>query len=489
MQWLAKPSHLVAVALVSLVAACHLWVNPSNPPGFHQDEAAIAVNAFSIAETGRDEHGAWMPLFFRSYGDYKSPEFVYLLAGVFRVTGPSQAVARGLSAVLILAAVVALAVLAYRRSASGRVGVAMFLLAGTTAWLFELGRLAWEVTLEPLVLVLLLLLLERCHREDRWTTRRGVLAGLALAAITYSYAGGRLYGPVVALCVPLATGIRRGRFVAVVWGSFAATLVPLGAYVLRHPGALSERFDYTTFIRDDMSATDVVRTGVENYIGYFDLPHWVLHGDPTITQHVPGTGSLPLVVALLAIAGLARLLLRSELDGFWRFTLAATLLGPVPAALTTSDFHSLRALPLVIGLLTFSIPALQTIDRAVRERRRWAVPTVVALAAVWLGWVAQFVRTYEARGPDRRLDEAVPVFIAEALARERILYVPPGDLVALTHARWFQDVHDVPRDRVVMLPPGARPPAGSLVLGTKNECRRPCTVVRVVGSNWLARAS
>jgi hypothetical protein len=260
-------------------------------------------------------------------------------------------------------------------------------------------------------------------------------------------------------------------------------------YALRHPGALSERFEYTTFIQDDMSAVDVVRTGVENYVGYFDLPHWVLHGDPTITQHVPGAGSLPVVVALLGIAGLGRLLARSELDGFWRFTLAATLLGPVPAALTTSDFHSLRALPLVIGLLAFSIPALQAVDRGVTERRRWAVPAVVALAVLWLGWVAQFTRTYEAVGPDRRLDKAVPGFIAEALAEQRVLYVPPGDLVALTHARWYQDVHGVPRDRVVMLAPGARPPAGSLVLGTKDRCRRPCTVVRMVGSNWLARAS
>ena len=118
-QWLRKPSLLAAVAIVSLVAACHLWVNSSNPPGFHQDEAAIATNAFSIAETGRDENGDWMPLFFRSYGDYKSPEFVYLLAGVFRITGPSQVVARGLAAVLVLAAVAALAVLAHRRSARG----------------------------------------------------------------------------------------------------------------------------------------------------------------------------------------------------------------------------------------------------------------------------------------------------------------------------------------------------------------------------------
>ena len=488
MQGLARPSHLVAVGLALLVVACHLWVNPANPPGFNQDEAAMSTNALSIAETGRDQYGAWMPLFFRSLDDYKSPEFVYLLAGVFRVTGPSQVVARGLAAVLILAAVAGLALLAWRRSGSRRVGVAMFVLAGTTAWLFEIGRLAFEVTVEPLALVLLLLVLERCHREDRWTPRRGALTGLALAAIMYSYSGARLYAPLLALCVPLATGIRRVRFLAAVWGTFAVTLVPFVAYALRHPGALSNRYEDTTFIEDGMSWAAVVGRGLENYAGYLNLPHWVLHGDATVTHHVPGTGSLPLVVALLAIAGVV-LLIRSGLDGFWRFALAMTFLGPVPAALTKSDFQALRALPLVVGLLTLSIPALAAIDRALRARRRWAVPTVVALAAVWLGWLAHFTHTFHTRGPERRFDSAVPVFIAEALAGQRQLYTAPGDLVAASHARWYEDLHHLPRDRIVFLHAGGRPPSGVIVFGTGDECSFPCEFISVVGSNWLARAS
>jgi 4-amino-4-deoxy-L-arabinose transferase-like glycosyltransferase len=488
-QVLRTPSLLVATTLVVLVVVCYLWVNPSNPPGFHQDEAAIATNALSIAETGRDQYGAWLPLFFRSFDDYKSPEFVYLLAGAFRVTGPSQTVARGFGALLVLAAVAALALLALRLTGSRRVAVATFVLAGTTAWLYEIGRLALEATLEPLLIVMLLLLIERCHREDRWTARRGALTGLALGAITYSYAAGRLYAPLLALCVPLASGIRRVRFLAAAWGVFCAALVPFGVYALRHPGALSKRLDDTSFVEDGMSWADIAREAVGNYLGYLDLPHWVRHGDGIVTFHVPGAGSLPLVVAVLAVAGALVLLVRSEFGGFWRFALAATLLGPVPAALTDAEFHSLRALPLVVGLLAFTIPALAALDRAVRERRPWAVPTVLVLTVVWAAWLAQFTRTYHARGPDRRFDSAVPGFVARALAAEPRLYTAPGDLIAVAHARWYGDLHDVPRDRIVNLPAGARPPSGSIVFGTDYECGFPCTVVDAVGSNWLARAS
>jgi 4-amino-4-deoxy-L-arabinose transferase-like glycosyltransferase len=480
---------LVAAVLVALVAAAHLWVNPDNPPGFHQDEAAIATNALALAQTGRDQYGAWTPLFFRSFDDYKSPEFVYLLAGAFRVTGPSQTVARGLGAVLVLASVAALALLARRLSGSNRVAVAAFVLAGTTPWLYEIGRLALEVTVEPLLLVVLLLLVERCLREERWTTGQGVLVGLALAAIAYSYAAGRLYAPLLALCLPLASGLRRMRFVAAAWVAFGVALLPILVYALRHPGAMSKRLHDTSFVQEGMSRVDVVRQAVENYVGYFDLPHWVLDGDGIVAFHVPGAGSLPLVVALLAAAGVVLLVARSGLDGFWRFTLAATLLGPVPAALTDTAFHSLRSLPLVVGLLTLSVPALAELDRGLRGGRRWALPVTAVLAVAWLGWLAQFTRTFEATGPDRRFDRAVPVFLARALASDERVYTAPGDLVAVAHARWYADLHDVPRRRVVDLPAGARPPSGAIVLGTAYDCGFPCRVLDAEGSNWLARAT
>ena len=55
---------LVGLALVLAVAAFQLWVSPDNPPGFFRDEAALAYNAHTIADEGRDEYGARFPLYF-----------------------------------------------------------------------------------------------------------------------------------------------------------------------------------------------------------------------------------------------------------------------------------------------------------------------------------------------------------------------------------------------------------------------------------------
>src|SRR5215207_3842207 len=107
-----------AGALWLLLAAAGLalyaWGAPANPPGFFIDESSVAYNAHTVSESGRDEHGEAWPLYFRAFGDYKNPTYVYLLAAVFRVTGPGMGVARLLSASLGALAALLLGLLATR---------------------------------------------------------------------------------------------------------------------------------------------------------------------------------------------------------------------------------------------------------------------------------------------------------------------------------------------------------------------------------------
>lgn len=95
---------MLLLAISLLVVVSYFAGLPKNPPGFFIDEASIAYNANSIAQQGADEHGQTFPLYFRAFGEYKSPLYIYVLAALFRITGPSVFVARLLSAVLGLSA-------------------------------------------------------------------------------------------------------------------------------------------------------------------------------------------------------------------------------------------------------------------------------------------------------------------------------------------------------------------------------------------------
>ena len=98
---LRRPGLLLGAACVLLVLGFQLWITPTNPPGFIRDEASFSYNAYTIGHSLRDQDGGLLSLYFVSYNDYKSPLFVYLLAPVFRVTGPHKEVARGFAAVSV----------------------------------------------------------------------------------------------------------------------------------------------------------------------------------------------------------------------------------------------------------------------------------------------------------------------------------------------------------------------------------------------------
>src|SRR3990167_11100592 len=47
------------------------------PPSLNWDEVSIGYNAYSILKTGKDEWNQFLPLHFKSYGEYKLPTQIY----------------------------------------------------------------------------------------------------------------------------------------------------------------------------------------------------------------------------------------------------------------------------------------------------------------------------------------------------------------------------------------------------------------------------
>lgn len=79
----------LAVLVLAGAAAWFLVLGPPPAPGFIRDGASISYNAYTISQNLHNQNGGVLPLYLKSFGDYKSPFFVYVLAAVFRVTGPT----------------------------------------------------------------------------------------------------------------------------------------------------------------------------------------------------------------------------------------------------------------------------------------------------------------------------------------------------------------------------------------------------------------
>jgi Dolichyl-phosphate-mannose-protein mannosyltransferase len=484
-----RPALLLGLGVVAAVAAFHVWVTRANPPGYHRDEAALSLNAFTLSTGLRDEDGARLPLFFRSFDDYKSPLYPYLLAGVFKLTGPDATVARGLSAVLVLAAVLLLGVLARRLTGSNLVAVIVVAAAGLTPWLFELGRMAIEATTQPLFIVLLLLALERTSRLGRYGVLDGLAAGTSIALVTYSYTGSRLLGPLLAAALVVFAGKDRWRFVVSAWLTVLVWLLPIGVYAIRHPGALTARYEATTIARDGLSGPRLVLEAMGNWLRDIDPWHWATAGDPAPYIHNGGYGAFFGSIAILAIAGAGLVLLRERADRWWRFVLLATLLVPVPAALTVDRYNAIRLAALPVFLIVLAIPAIDALTSA--ARRSWPARGAAAiLALVMCAQFVQFLDIYRTRGPARLVlfDAGVEPLLEGPLASGETIYVDYDDRGAQVQARWHAAERGVPQSRIVILPDGGVPPQGSIVFLRFQDCDFACEEVARWEKYRLARA-
>jgi 4-amino-4-deoxy-L-arabinose transferase-like glycosyltransferase len=484
-----RPALLVGLGAIIAVAAFHLWITPSNPPGYHRDEAALSLNAYTLSTGVRDEDGARLPLFFRSFDDYKSPVYPYILAAVFKLTGPSEQVARGLSAVLVLAAVLLLGVLARRLSGSWVTATIVVVLAGMTPWLFELGRMAIEATTQPLVLVLLLLWLERVASLEEFAAKQGVVAGALVGLMTYSYTGSRLLGPLLAVALAVFGGAGRWRFVVAAWTTVAVALLPLGAYALRHPGNLTARYEATTIARDGLSGPRVVLQAVGNWFRDVNPWHWATAGDPAPYIHNGGYGALLGAVVVLAGAGAGLVLLRKRASLWWRYVLLATLIVPIPAALTVDRYNAIRLATLPVFALVLAVPAIAALERA--SRTSWLARAAAAVLAVAVvAQFAQFIDIYRDRGPDRLVlfEAGVKPLLEGPLQSGETIYVDFDDRGAQAQARWRVATAGLPPNRVVILPDGGIPPSGSLVFLRFQNCDFECEEVARWEDYRLARS-
>ena len=96
-----------SLLLCSIIILCvHAWNLQNVPRGLFWDETAIGYNALLVSQTGYDERGYFLPLYFESFGDYKAPVYTYVVAVLFRAFGPSTSILRATSLLFKMQAII-----------------------------------------------------------------------------------------------------------------------------------------------------------------------------------------------------------------------------------------------------------------------------------------------------------------------------------------------------------------------------------------------
>lgn len=466
---------ILLLAFCVLVAVAYFARVGKNPPGFFIDEASIAYNAHTISQHGVDEHGVAFPLYFRAFGEYKSPLYVYALAALYRFTGPGVFVARLLSACFGLLTAILLGLLAFQLTGRRITGLIMFGAAGLTPWLFEVSRLVFEVALLPALLALFLLLLHHTARRDEWRWPNAVGLGLLLGLMIYSYSAGRLLAPLFALGLAFFLSRQRWRGVALAWAVFGLTLLPLAAFNLRNPGTLGERFKYVTYVKPGDSRSEVVLRFIKNYARDFSPWSWLVAGDPEPRHHLPGMGSLLAGVVILSLFGLILVLMYHRREAWWRFILYGLAVSAIPASLTLDHFHTLRLITLPIFLLVLLVPAIEFLHANGSRRLLLA-----ALSFLIFAQGAVFQYQFQTASPRvDAFDSYYPQVLDAALTQpERPIYLLDKTPAAYMYAYWYATLRGLNLNNFQRLAADAPPPPpGSVVISHEFPCTNCAMII------------
>ncbi len=470
-----------------------------NPPGFYIDEALASFNAYQIRLTGRGEFGQSWPLYFpvmqvpgtNNFYGYMDPTQVYTLAALFTVFAPSLFLPRLLSATAMFLASLLLGLLGKRISGRLDVGVITAATALLTPWLFEVSRLAFGASLYPFAIVVFLLFLHIAHKKERWPVWNCVLIAVGLGLCTYTYSIGRLLGPLLAFGLILFAADReRFKNVLKTWGAYGITLIPMLAFHLSNPSALTGRFDKTVgiFARSKGYST-IASIFFSNYLENINPRRLLFVGDTNLRHHFPDTGPILAASFILALAGIVIVIAKYRNDAWWRYMLFGMAASVVPASLTKEQFHMLRLDAFPVFLIIFMVPAAMWcmgVDKSDADPevaakktpkknvalmlRRYALPILLILTVAQAVYF-QFVFRKGARTRDTLYDVGYrPVFNAAIAQPSRPIYLVDGYWgQAYIHSYWYAVIDGIDLSNFVHVVNG-QPPVGAIVITADDKC-------------------
>ncbi|MBI4058828.1 glycosyltransferase family 39 protein [Candidatus Microgenomates bacterium] len=413
------------ILITILILAAILRFNELNTlPALNADEAAIGYNAYSLLQTGKDEHGNPWPISFQSFNDYKPSLFFYIVLPFVKLLGLSELAVRIPGAALGVATVLLVWLLAkelfpqqkkFSIFKPERPSFAYFqfsiseiaaLLLAISPWHIHFSRGGWEVNVATFFITLGIWLFLKGLKNNKFL----VLSVLSLIASLYTYHAARVVVPLLMLGLLLiyrkALWTNRSKLILpiLIGGLLIIPLVrdltgekgisrASGVSIFADQGVI-ERINEQRGEHGNINSIPalILHNKIVNYSLDF-LNNWGEHfwgeflflsGDEIQRNRVPETGLLYIFQLPLVIIGLLSI---ARSTAGWGIILWWLIVTPAAAALTFQSPHALRAHNMVIPLtIISSFGLLGILDWLSRLKFKFLRASCYLLLVVIISW-------------------------------------------------------------------------------------------------------
>ena len=401
--------------IIFLAILLRLYNLGSIPPSLYSDEISQGYNAYSLLKTARDEHGAFLPVSLRSFGDWKPPLATYLMIPAIYLLGLNETSVR-IPSVISGILTVLFAHLVVRLLSAGRKGaekislLSAFILA-VSPWHILQSRAAMLVAVALFFLISGIFFFIKGEKHQKYY----YLGTFLLALSVYAYYGMRVIAPLVLLYLVIRQKLYSKFKILLISAAFGfITILPLLIAFSRNPDVLFGRaktvsvfYDQGTNLRlwelttqDGLNANPLItrffhnrpylylKKIAANFLVHFEGNYLFFEGDKALPFPIPGMGILYFLDGIFIVVGLF-ILFKNDLP-IKNFIALTLFIAVVPAALTFMVPSSNRTFNAVFPLSVLSALGLYALSR--NKSCRNAV--ILILTVAYISGFAYFTNMY-----------------------------------------------------------------------------------------------
>jgi 4-amino-4-deoxy-L-arabinose transferase-like glycosyltransferase len=371
------------------------------PPSLYWEEVALGYDAWSLAETGRDYHGNFLPLVaVESFGDFKPSGYFYALVPFVKIFGVRDFVIKIPSVIAGIAIVflVGLVLRAFFPKLEKKWMVVAMAITALNPALIQVSRVGFETNLATAFFLAAVVLMKRAITGKKWQL---FLGEILLLASFYTYHAMRVIAPLVGIYLLFWWGWQKrqekkrvGVDLVVVIVIAAVAIFPFLLQLTDNK--VTNRFQETTIFTDleVIKASNQCREVAgnswssrifchrwlfftslvaKNFTAHLDLNYLFLTGDENRRHSVGLFGvfyPFEVVFLFLGLVWASKYWRENKGTlGFFGFWLVVGLL---PASMTLATPHLLRTLsviPLLIIVMSLGLAELKSILKTKRWRQ------------------------------------------------------------------------------------------------------------------------
>lgn len=344
------------------------------PAGLYIDEAGQGYSAYSILKTGKDEFGKSFPIVFRSFIDFKTPVYIYLVVPLIPIFGLTKFTVRFPSFFFSVLTIPVLYFLISEltkelklKSYTKWLGVVSCILLAISPWHTLFGRTNFECNVALFFFLAGVLLFYKSLKNPKLLIASALFFAIAIP----SYHAQRIVTPLMLLVL----FIRHRKILLsqthkkyLIIGSLIGFLISLPTLsVVLTPGFLARANGLNIISQSRQkpagfidNASPLIKPIINSplflttkefaslYISYFSPRSMFVLGDYGPRSSFPELATFFVWQAPFYIYGLYLFIKRKDLGELKFFTLALLLISPIPAALTRDPYSTIRSLQMVI---------------------------------------------------------------------------------------------------------------------------------------------